>query len=309
VPKFPPTYDRLTSLRFHSAVFLSLLPVVALSAYQHGPLVVVNTLLAVLTAWGSDLLWRRWSRVTSPQDGSAPLWGLLLALLLPVNAPFVLPVAGAAFAVFVVKGLAAGSTPWLNPVLAAWAFLQAGWPAAFARVSAEASRSPWDERTTEWLNANVFSWLSVQLPPGYVDLVLGWGHPSSAVVAETGTIFLLAATVYLLAKGYVPWVAPAAFFVGFAVPMVAIAGNTLYHVLSGTLLMNLFLLVADPSSRPLSRGRLVGFAVGAGVLAFALRQWGTGPDSVGYAVLLLNATVPWLDRKFRRKQLNDFRLA
>lgn len=309
--RLPQTFDRLTTFRFQVTLLVSLLPIVALAAFQHGASVLINTSLAVLVAWLADLVLRRWQGDTSRQDLAAPLWGLLLSLLLPVSAPWHLPVLGSLFAVLVFKGLLGGSTPWLNPVLASWAFLQAGWTSSFpglATLSAS-QRSAFDERTVEWLNTNVFSWLSIQLPSGYVDLVLGWGHPASSLVVESGSVVLLLATVYLLAKGLIPWLVPASFFVGFTVPLLATGADTLYHVFSGTLLLNLFFLATDPSSRPLGRGTLVAYGLGAGVLAALLRLWGTGSDPVGYAVLFLNLLVPWIDRRFRRKPLNDFRLA
>lgn len=309
--RLPQTFDRLTTLRYHLTLMASLLPIVALALVQHGWPVLINTSLAVGTAWLADVLLRRFRAEPSRQDGAAPLWGLLLALLLPVGAPPYLPILGALFAVFVVKSLLGGSTPWINPVLASWAFLQVGWGGQFPGLTplAAAQRSAFDERAVEWLNTNVFSWFSIQLPSGYVDLFFGWGHPSTSLVVESGSLVLLAATVYLLAKGLIPWHIPAAFFVGFSVPLIFAGADTLYQVFSGTLLINLFFLATDPSSRPLGRWTLVAYGLGAGLLAALLRLWGTGSDPVGYAVLFLNFLVPWIDRRFRRKPLNDFRLA
>lgn len=310
--RMPQTFDRVTTLRFHLSFLLALSPVVVLSTLAHGWPVLVVVALAMATAWACDEVLRRLRRSSEPQDWGAPLWGLLLALLLPAQVPFYLPVLGAAFAVLVVKGLlGSGTVPWINPVLAGWAFLQAGWPSAFQPLAPLATdhRSIFDVQGTDWLNTNVFSWVSIQLPGGYLDLFAGLGHGDGSLVVESGSLALLAATVYLLAKGYFPWEVPAFFFVGFCLPLVLTGGNVLFHVFSGALLLNLFLLASDPSSRPLGRWGLVVFAAGAGVFSFLVRTWGTGSDGVGYAVLLMNLFVPWIDRRFRRKSLNDFRLA
>lgn len=310
--KLPQAFDRLTTFRFHLSLILSLLPVVAVAAVLQGWRVLVTVALAMGTAWGAEMLLRHLRRVRSPQDLSTPLWGLLLALLLPVNAPFYLPVFGSLFAVLFVKGLlGGGSAPWINPVLVSWAFLQVGWGTLFpdAALGVPSPQTTFDGLATEWLNTNLFSWLSIQVPSGYVDLVLGLGRPESSIIVESASVFLLLATVYLLAKGTLPGAVPAFFFLAFGLPMVLLGGDTLVQVFSGTFLLNLFFLATDPSSRPLGRWSLVVYGTAAGFLAFLLRTWGQGADGVGYAVLLMNLVVPWIDQRFRRKALNDFRLA
>jgi len=195
-------------------------------------------------------------------------------------------------------------------VLVAWAFLQAGWPSDLAPAAAQAAAaSAFDSRWTDWLNSNVFSWINVQLPGGYLDLMFGIGRASGAPLVESGNAWLLLATVVLLARGSIPWQAPAGFFLAFCVPMTLLGGNALQGVFSGSFLLCLFFLSPDPSTRPLSRAALVVFAAGAGLVAFLVRTWGLAADGTGYAVLLMNLLVPWFDQRFRRKSLNDFRAA
>lgn len=308
--KAPQAFTRVTSLGFHLSFLLALSPVAALAIWYHGWTVAVLVGLSILSAWGSDELLRRMTRVKGPRDWSAPLWGLLLALILPVQTPWPLAVVGAAFAVLFVKGvLGGGAIPWVNPVLAAWAFLQAGWPSVFPDLAPLGPSSAFDTQGTAWLNANLFSWLSIQLPTGYLDLVFGLGRTGSSLVVESGGLLLLAATVYLLVKDYFPWQVPAFFFLGFTLPMVVLGADVLYQVFSGSLLLTLFFLAADPTSRPLGRTALVVYSLGAGLLAFVIRTWGLEGDGVGYAVLFMNLLVPWIDQVWKRRGLNDFRVA
>ena len=310
--KLPQAFDRVTTLRFHLSFLLALAPVVIAATLLQGWPVLITVGLSMASAWGFDEILRRLRRVSEPQDWGALLWGLLLALLLPAQVPFYIPIVGAGFAILVVKGLlAGGGTPWINPVLAAWAFLMAGWPSAFPPRATEIASQPTalDHQGTDWLNTNVFSWFSIQLPSGYLDLFVGLGHPATALIVESGSLWLLVATVFLLAKGYFPWEIPTFFFFFFCLPLAIMGGDVLFQVFSGAFLLNLFFLASDPASRPLSRWALVLFASGAGLLAFLIRTWGLSLDGVGYAVLLMNILVPWIDQRMRRKSLNDFRLA
>lgn len=308
--KAPQAFTRVTSLGFHLSFLLALSPVAALAIWSHGWTVAVLVGVTILAAWGSDELLRRLTRIQGPRDWSAPLWGLLLALILPVQTPWFLAVVGAAFAVLFVKGvLGGGATPWINPVLAAWAFLQAGWPAVFPDLAPLGSSSTFDTQGTAWLNANLFSWLSIQLPSGYLDLVLGLERTGSSLVVESGGLLLLGATVYLLARDYFPWQIPAFFFLAFSLPTAWMGGDVLYQIFSGSLLLTLFFLATDPSSRPLGRSAIIVYSLGTGFLAFVIRTWGLEGDGVGYAVLFMNLLVPWIDQVWKKKGLNDFRVA
>ncbi len=305
----PQTFHKVTTVRFHLSFAACLFPVAAAAAWQRGPSAVAVIVVSVLAAWVADEILRLLRKTDEPRDWAAVLWGILLALMLPEQVPLYLPAIGAAVAVLGVKGVLGGGVPWVNPVLVSWAFLQAGWPTAFSAHASPPSPSAFDARTTDWLNSNLFSWINVQLPGGYVDLVAGVGRGPETLLAESGSLWLLAATVVLLARGYLPWEVPACFFLAFCVPVTLAGGNALLQVFSGSFLLCLFFLAPDPSSRPLNRAGLVVFAVGSGLLAFLVRTWGLSPDGVGYAVLLMNLLVPWFDRRFRRKSLNDFRAA
>ena len=308
--RVPQAFHRVTTLRFHLSFVVCLLPAAAAAVWDKGVTALFVLGFSVLAAWAADELLRRLRRTDEPRDWGAPLWGLLLALLLPSNVPLYLPIVGAAAAVLGVKGLLGGGVPWVNPVLVAWAFLQAGWPPAFAaKAAAAAPPSAFDVRWTDWLNSNVFSWINVQLPGGYLDLFAGLGRGPDALLVESGSLWLLAATVVLLARGYIPWEVPAGLFAAFCVPFVVTGGNVLQEVFSGSFLLCLFFLAPDPSARPLTRVGLFVFGAGAGLAAFLVRTWGLAADGVGYAVLLMNLLVPWFDQRFRRKTLNDFRTA
>src|SRR6185437_2021196 len=70
----------------------------------------------------------------------------------------------------------------------------------------------------------------------------------------------------------------------------------LQHVFSGGLMLAAFFIATDPvTGAATPRGRLI-FGAGVAALTLAIRRWGTYPDGVAFAVLLMNACVPLLDR-------------
>ncbi len=325
----PQSFDSLTSLRLHLTLIASLSPVALFACLSGGWYVAFVIVSTMSIAWLADAVFRFWGPRREPEDSSALLWGLTLALVMPPLVPFWIPWAGILFSILA-KGLLGGSgASWLNPALTAWAFCQAGWPAAMRPAvslsgasdsqitSMLATRSSLDQGATDWLNGNIFSWLNLQVPAGYVDLVTGVGLQSHSWNAEAGTFFLLAATVFLLVRGTIPWQIPLFFFLGFAVPVGIFgglpagqglfSGDVLFQIFSGTFLLGIFFLATDTSSRPLSSRGLTLYALGAGVLAFVLRTWGVHVEGVGYAILFMNFLVPWMDLVLRKKVLNDLR--
>jgi len=72
-----------------------------------------------------------------------------------------------------------------------------------------------------------------------------------------------------------------------------------FHVFGGATVMGAFFIATDPvSAATTDRGRLI-YGAGIGALTYAIRTWGGYPDGLAFAVLLMNSTVPLLDRYTR----------
>jgi electron transport complex protein RnfD len=77
------------------------------------------------------------------------------------------------------------------------------------------------------------------------------------------------------------------------------------HVFSGALVFAAFFIATDPvSGCTTPRGRLV-FGAGVALLTLAIRRWGGFPDGVAFAVLLMNAAAPLIDRLARPRWLGE----
>ena len=75
----------------------------------------------------------------------------------------------------------------------------------------------------------------------------------------------------------------------------ASGGSPLFHLLGGATMFGAFFIVTDPVSSAVSvRGRLI-FGALIGVLIYTIRIEGNYPDSVAFAVLIMNFAAPFID--------------
>ncbi len=75
--------------------------------------------------------------------------------------------------------------------------------------------------------------------------------------------------------------------------------SPLFHIFSGAVILGAFFIATDPVTAASSpTGRLV-YGAGIGILVYVIRVWGGYPDSIAFAVLLMNMVVPVIDHYFR----------
>lgn len=160
-----------------------------------------------------------------------------------------------------------------------------------------------DIQLTDFLNREVFVRFGADLPHGYLDLFFG---NTMGSIGEVSAVLLLLGSVYLLASGTAAWQIPASFFLSFAL-MVRVfggvayglglgEGDVLFAVLSGGFLISAFYFATDPASSPKTGLGMWVYGVGAGVLAYLLRQFGANTGGCAVALLVMNVGVPLINR-------------
>ena len=118
--------------------------------------------------------------------------------------------------------------------------------------------------------------------------------------------FIALGGLYLLYTGTVRWQIPLALLAGLLCPATILyllnAGSYAspgFHLFSGGAILGAFFIATDPVSAAESNlGRLI-FGASIGLLTYSIRGWGGYPDGVAFAVLLMNAAVPLIDRYTR----------
>ncbi|MEO0026344.1 MAG: RnfABCDGE type electron transport complex subunit D [candidate division WOR-3 bacterium] len=310
------------------AVVIALLPAFAGSIYFFGLRALIITLLSVISALLFDALGQRlFGRKITLLDGSAVLTGILLGFNLPPNVPWWIPVAGSAFAMLVAKQFFGGlGHNFINPALAGRAFLVASWPTQMTTswlaprggiisgLPANALNLCTDAVTTA-TPLNVLKQGAKLVLPGcnptnlYEQLQswttlknLFWGN-TGGCIGETSAFLLLIGGLFLIITRVVDWRIPLSYLLTVAALVLILPGHkvcllnyTLFHLLSGGLMMGAFYMATDYVTSPLTaKGRVI-FGIGCGLLTVLIRLWGGYPEGVCYSILLMNVATPLIDR-------------
>ncbi len=142
-------------------------------------------------------------------------------------------------------------------------------------------------------------------------------------LGETSALFLLAGALLLLYKRIITWHIPASYMGTVAVftaiyyflnpvPGSETVGHfiprmVLFHLLSGGLVLGAFYMATDMVTTPVTRKGMILFGVGCGIITCLIRLWGGYPEGVSYSILLMNATVPLIDKLFKPRVYGTFR--
>lgn len=295
----PHIYSGESSARIMWAVTLSLLPAGIAGVFIFGLSSLWIILVSIVSAVFTEAIIQKLRRVpVTIFDGSAALTGLLLAFCLPPAAPLWLVVSGSFIAIAIGKQVFGGlGQNIFNPALVGRAFLLAAWPTHMTTW-----RLPWhayDGVTGATPLANSFAGFT------YWDLFIG---NRAGSLGEVCIVALLAGALFLLISGLISWHIPFSFIGTVAVLSWIFgaegyfSGAWLFHILSGGLILGAFFMATDYVTSPLTdKGKLI-FGFGCGLLTSVIRLWGGYPEGVCYAILLMNAATPLIDRYTQPKR-------
>ncbi len=299
--------QNLTTPQAMLDVIYALIPIIIASIWFFGfsalLLLMASIAGAVLTEWlfssSSNSLW----------DGSAVLTGLLLALTLPPTLPLWMAFLGGVVAIGLGKMVWGGlGNNLFNPALLGRAFLLATFPAAmttwtmengvfnsnlampFMQTSVDAVTSATPLNLMQFQHKTTNLW----------DLFIGT-IPGS--FGETCALLIIVGGLYLVIRRSIDWRIPTA-ILGTVIIFSSVLfwadsvrfPNPLFAVFSGGLLLGTFFMATDPVTSPLTPKGTWIFGIGIGFLVVLIRNFGALPEGVMYAILLMNATVPLIDR-------------
>lgn len=272
-------------------VIIALCPAIVAGTVIFGIRALALVAICVATAIFSEFLFNLvCKREQTVGDFSAAVTGVLLALNLPSSTPAWQAVVGSAFAIVIVKCLFGGiGQNFANPAITARVFMLI----SFKNMASAAFPTVVDTAATATPLAAMKDGGQV---PELLDLLLG---VHGGAIGETCVIALLVGGVYLMCRRVISWHTPAAFIGTVFLFTLAVSGNAmtaLNHLLSGGLVLGAFFMATDYATTPTTPSGRAVFGLGCGVITVVIRFWGSYPEGVSFAILIMNILTPYIDK-------------
>lgn len=297
-----------------------MIPAVLVSLYYFG----IGSAVVLLTSVAACVFFEwaiaKYMLKTKPQvlDGSAMLTGLLLGMNLPSNLPLWIIILGALIAIGVGKmsfgGL--GNNPF-NPALVGRCFLLVSFPAQMTSwptvgqlgsyLDAQTGATPLSVMK-EAIKTGDASLLD-KLPDTFTMLL---GNPANGMgagtIGEVCAAALLLGLIYMLVKKIITWHIPVSIlctvfvFSGLMHMINPVYANPVYELLSGGLMLGAIFMATDYVTSPMTKkGQLI-YGVAIGFLTIVIRNWGSYPEGMSFAILIMNGFTPLINHYMKPKR-------
>jgi len=297
-------------------VVFAMIPALAWSVFVFGFDALRVTLLAVVACMAFEYLIQKYLLNVKPSlnDGSALITGMLLAFNVPSGLPWWIIIIGALAAMGIGKLSFGGlGSNIFNPALVGRVFLLISFPAQMTSWPATRMANAVDTVSTATPLALIKEGVKNGVPisqlqglPDIQDMVLGL---SAGSLGEISALFLILGGLYMLWKKVITWHIPVSVILTVAV----IAGvfwlidpetyiNPVYQVLSGGLMLGAIFMATDMVTSPMTPKGQIFYGIGIGVITISIRMFGSYPEGISFAILIMNAVTPLLNYYIKPKR-------
>ena len=281
-------------------VLIALFPVALVSVFLFGYRALLLMAITVFTAMVTEAIWLRRRNIFG--DGSAAVTGLLLAMVLPPTLPWWMALIGAVAAIIVGKQVYGGlGHNIFNPALVGRAILFVSWGSSMGG-------NIWPGPKLFQFGANLAAVTgATPLANQEEALAVTFSQLITVNVAgclgETSALAIILGAFWLFSKKHIDWRIPVG-YLGTVFVMGTFFGGGFYHghlstglfhLLAGGVLLGALFMATDLVTSPVTTtGRLI-FGIGCGVITMLVRLFGTFPEGVTFAILIMNALTPVID--------------
>ena len=254
-------------------------------------------------------------------DGSAIITGLLLGLNLPSNLPIWMVIFGALFAIGVGKMCFGGLGQNLfNPAIVGRCFLLISFPAAMTSWPVIGQLDTYTDATT---GATPLALMKQAIKtgdtavlerlPDSMDMLLGnlSGGFGAGTIGEVCALALLVGLGFMLWKRIITWHIPVSiiatvFVLSLLLHLASpIYANPLQVIFSGGLMLGAIFMASDYVTSPMTpRGQII-YGVGIGLLTIIIRNWGSYPEGMSFAILIMNAFTPLINNYCKPRRFGE----
>lgn len=300
-------------------VVIAMAPAILVSIYFFGLQAVRVLLLAVVASLFFEWVIQKYL-IKGPatlMDGSALVTGILLAFNVPSNLPSWIIIIGALVAIGMAKMSFGGlGKNIFNPALVARVFLLVSFP---VQMTSWPKPSPITDGLADVVTGPT--------PLGIVKEGLGAGQTMSELkgeipsyaqdfmgqmggsMGEVSALALILGGIYMLWKKIITWHIPVSMLATVAIFSGIFWGvdpehyaDPMFHMLTGGMLLGAIFMATDMVSSPMTNGGQLVFGFGIGLLTILIRMWGAYPEGVSFAILIMNAVVPLINKGFKPKR-------
>lgn len=303
-------------------VVIALIPAWLVSLWYFGIAALFVTLLALISCVAIEYIIQKYLLCQEPtiSDGSAFVTGLLLAFNVPSSLPWWQIIIGSLVAIGIAKMSFGGlGKNIFNPALVARVFLLISFPVSMttwpkpiesrmAFLNFDGLTGPTALGTLKTHLAMGETLSQIKLPT-YESLF--WGEIGGSL-GEISAIALILGGIYLLYRKIITWHIP----LSYILTSFLFAGilwwfdpqkyiDPVFHILAGGLLLGAIYMATDMVSSPMTPWGQIVFGIGCGVLTILIRVFGAYPEGVSFAILIMNAFVPLINRAFKPKRFGE----
>lgn len=291
-------------------VIIALMPAYLAGIWYFGVGALIVSCVAMASCVAFEWLISKFLLKKQPQinDLSALLTGLLLGMNLPSSLPWWMVVIGSLIAIGIGKMSFGGlGNNLFNPALVGRVFLLISFPAAMTTWPIPAPFT-FDGSVDALTAATPLAYIKEGIFTTFTEMEMFLGNIGGSF-GETSSAALLLGLVYLLATRTISWHIPVS-ILGTVLIFTGIMhgidpctfASPLLHITSGGLLLGSIFMATDYVTSPMTKTGQIIFGVGIGLITMVIRLFGSYPEGISFAILIMNAVVPLINRYIRPKR-------